>query len=147
MGGDSTWSVDSKVFSLDEERSANLKASELAPFYQILIGKVKPNMVEDYQMVLSKLKVAQEKAPDKPMFIRRSTRFGPSWEFYYATPFEKWSDRDNMPSPWENVAKIHGEATAQHLQNTLRSCYTEREIFIIAVRPDLSRRAPAPSTN
>ncbi len=81
MGGDAFWGFDSKVFSLDEERSWNLKAREQAPFYQLLIGKVKPDMVDQYQMVISQIKEAMEKAPEKQMGIRRSTSVGPSWEF------------------------------------------------------------------
>jgi hypothetical protein len=98
-------------------------------------------------MVLSKLKVAQEKSPEKPMSIRRSTQLGASWEFYSATPFEKWGDWDERSDFWEIVAKAHGEDEARHLQKTIRNCYIEREIFVVAVRPDLSRPAPAPSTN
>ncbi|MFQ5789892.1 MAG: hypothetical protein ACE5JI_05380 [Acidobacteriota bacterium] len=147
MGGDAIWSYDTKVFMLDEERSWNLKAAPPAPYYQILIGKVKPDMVEEYQRVISRVKEAQEKSPSKQMGIRRSTRFGPSWEFYSATPFQKWGDWDEGPGFWEVMAKAHGEDEARHLQRTLRNCYEERKIFVIAARPDLSRQAPSPTSN
>jgi hypothetical protein len=148
MGGDAYWGFTTKLFALDEELSWNLEAAPSANFYQILLGKVKPTMVDEYRMVISRIKEAQEKVYGSPMGIRRTSRFGPSWEFYMAVPFEKWGDWDKADyNVWENVAKIHGEETARTLQDTLQNCYEEREIFVVATRPDLSRQAPSPTSN
>ena len=100
-GGDSTWGSESRVYSLDEERSWNLDKNEPSPYYTIMRGKVKPDMVDEYQMVISKIKEAQENAPVKRAGIRRQARFGPSWEFYSATPFSKWADLDEGGNFWE----------------------------------------------
>jgi hypothetical protein len=148
MGGESYWSYSTKIFTLDEDLSWNLQAAPMASFYQILLGKVKPSMVDEYRMVISQIKEAQEKVPGTPMGIRRTSRLGPSWEFYMAVPFEKWGDWDEGANNiWENVAKIHGEEAARTLQKTLRNCYEERDMFVIGIRPDLSREAPSPTTD
>jgi hypothetical protein len=146
-GGEAIWSWQANVYTLDEERSWNLEAAAPAEYYQILLGNVKPSLVDEYLMVISELKEAQE-AASGPMGIRRESRFGPSWEFYMATPFEKWGDWDSEASNvWGNVAKHHGEAKAQALRETLRNCYESREIFVIRGRPDLSRDAPSTTSS
>ena len=149
VGGESTWGSESRVYSLDEERSWNLDKNPPAPapYYTIMRGKVKPDMVDEYQMVISKIKEAQENAPVKRAGIRRRARFGPSWEFYSATPLSKWADLDEQGNLWENVAKTHGETEARLLRQTLQSCYEEREFIVIATRPDLSRQAPSETSN
>ncbi len=147
-GGDAMWSYQANVYTLDEERSWNLEAGAPAKYYQILRGQVKPSMVDEYLMVISEIKEAQENASVKRMGIRRESRFGPSWEFYMATPFEKWGDWDEAASDvWGVVAKHHGEAKAQALRKTLRNCYESRELFVIAGRPDLSREAPSTTSS
>ena len=147
VGGEATWGNESRVYSLDEERSWNLDKNARSPYYTIMRGKVKPDMVDEYQMVISKIKEAQENAPVKRAGIRRQARFGPSWEFYSATPLSKWADLDEEGNLWENLAKTHGETEARLLRKTLRSCYEEREFIVIATRPDLSRQAPSETSN
>lgn len=147
VGGDATWGNETRVYSLDEERSWNLDKNAPAPYYTIMRGKVKPDMVDEYDMVISKIKEAQENAAVKRVGIRRRVRFGPSWEFYSASPFSKWADLDEQGSLWENVAKTHGDTEARLLRKTLQGCYTEREFIVIATRPDLSRQAPSDTSS
>ena len=148
MGGESYWSFSTKILELDEELSWNLKAHPTAKYYQMMIGKVKPSMVDEYRMVISKIKEGQEKASVKQMGIRRTSSIGPSWEFYMALPFDKWEERDGEENDiWGNVAKAHGETEARLLRETRLGCYESREFFIVATRPDLSRQAPSPTSN
>ena len=148
MSGDAMSGHESKIYTLDEERSWNLEAYTTARHYQILLGRVKPSMVDEYRMVISEIKEAQENTPGAAMGIRRESRYGPSWEFYMATPFDKWGDWDAETSNvWANVAKHHGEAKGQALRNTLRNCYESREVFVITGRPDLSRDAPTTASD
>ncbi len=147
VGGDSSWGSESKVYSLDEERSWNLDKNFQAPFYRIMRGKVKPDMVPEYLSVISKIKEARENAPVKQAGIRRSTRFGPSWEFYSATPMSKFGDLDDGGNLFENLAKTHGETEARLLVERLAKCYEARSFVFIAVRQDLSRQAPSETSN
>ena len=50
------------------------------------------------------------------------------------------------PDLWGNVAKHYGEDEARHIQSTLRSCYTERQLFVVRTLPELSRPAPSPTS-
>lgn len=146
-GGDSIWGTESTVYNLDRERSWNLGIYQPAPYYSVLRGKVKPGMVGEYLRVISRLKEAQEAAARKVPGIRRTSAYGPSWEFYMATPMQKWSDMDAPGGVWPNVASAFGETEARGLQETLRNCYEERTLVVIAVRPDLSRLAPTSTSN
>jgi len=150
MGGDAMWGFETRVFDLDADRSWNIDSPGVgrAPFLQMLIGKVKPDMVMEYQSVVSELKEAQIKAGATRPAIRRTSRFGPSFEFYYATPFQTWGDWDDSTSNfWANVAKAKGENEAVHLRSRLLSCYEEREIFVIQILPELNRTAPESTSN
>lgn len=147
-GGDSIWGTESKVYTLDEERSWNLDAyTAPAPYYMILRGMVKPDRVNDYLRVVSRLKEAQEQAATKVPGIRRSSAYGPSWEFYLAVPMTKWADLDTQTGPWQNAAKAFGESEARALQETLMSCYETRTMVVMAIRQDLSRTAPSATSN
>jgi hypothetical protein len=148
MGGDAYWGFSTKILELDEELSWNLKAYPTAKHYQMMLGQVKPDMADEYRMVISKIKEAQEKTAGASMGIRRTNSVGKSWEFYMARPFDEWSELDGAENNiWQNVAKAHGEAERWRLQKTLQGCYESREFFIIQTRPDLSRQAPAPTSN
>lgn len=155
MGGESMWGFESTVFDLDKERSWNMDAlgtagspAGAAAYYQILLGKVKPEKVDDYLSALSSIKRAQEASSGpKQAGIRRTSSMGDSWTFYAAFPFQKWSDLSTVNDLWQNVADSDGEASARQLQRTLRSCYEERRLFVVRAIPELSRTAPASSSN
>lgn len=147
-GGESTWGSQTTVYSLDRERSWNLSAlTGETPYYLILRGMVKPDMVDEYQRVISRLKEAQEKASTKVPGIRRSSSYGPSWEYYLAVPMKKLGDLDTGDGPWQNAAKAFGEEEARGLQATLRRCYEKRSMVIVAIRDDLSRSAPSATSD
>lgn len=148
MGGEASWGFSTKILELDEELSWNLKAYPTAKHYQMMLGQVKPDMADEYRMVISKIKQAQENTAGASMGIRRTNRVGKSWEFYMARPFNEWSELDGAENNiWQNVAKVHGETEARILQDTLQSCYESREFFIVMTRPDLSRQPPLPTSN
>jgi hypothetical protein len=147
-GGESIWGSQSTVYTLDKERSWNLSAYKgPTPYFMILRGMVKPDMVDEYQRVISRLKEAQEKAATKVAGIRRTSTYGPSWEFYLAVPMEKFADLDGQDGPWQNAAKAFGEEESRALQATLRKCYEKRTQIIVAIREDLSRTPPAATSN
>ena len=147
-GGDSLWDFETTVYTLDAERSLNVDRSTEAPFYQLLIGQVKPDMVQEYQSVVGTLMKAQKEAGNQQMWVRRTSTLGKSWQFYAATPFSKWGDRDAADADfWANVAKVVGNAEASRLQSRLQACYESREIYVIRAIPALSRAAPSSSSN
>lgn len=154
MGGESMWTFESTVFDLDEERSWNLSSlgtagtiAGAARYYQLLLGKVKPGMVDEYLSTIARIKVAQEASESKRPGIRRTSSMGDSWTFYAAFPFEKWEDLETVNDLWQNVADAHGEAEARQLQRTLRNCYKERKLFVVQSLPELSRFAPSSTSN
>lgn len=154
MGGESMWGFESTVFDLDEEHSWNMDAlgtagtpAGAAAYYQILLGKVKADKVDDYLSALSSIKQAQEASDSKQPGIRRTASLGDSWTFYGAFPFAKWSDLETANDLWQNVADAVGEANAHQIQRTLRSCYEERTLFVVRAIPELSRSAPASTSN
>ncbi len=103
-------------------------------------------MAQEYNSVVGTLMEAQKKAGTQQMWIRRSSRFGKSWQFYAAVPFDKWGEWDDSDF-WATVAKAVGEDQARHLQSRLQKCYEEREIFVVQSLPELSREAPSSTSN
>lgn len=147
-GGEAVWGTQTTIYDLDAERSWNLSAyTEPAPYYMILRGMVKPDMVDEYERVIARLKEAQEKASTKVPGIRRSSSYGPSWEYYLAIPMKSFADLDTQEGPWQNAAKAFGEAEARGLQATLRDCYEKRTMVIMAIRQDLSRTEPSTTSD
>ena len=105
-------------------------------------------MAQEYQSVVGALMQAQKKAGTQQEWIRRSSRFGKSWQFYAAVPFDKWGEWDDANADfWNNVAKAVGEDEARQLQGRLVACYEEREIFVIQRIPELSRQAPSSTSD
>ena len=147
-GGNASWGSETTLFTLDAERTLHADRSTEANYYQILLGQVKPEMVQEYNSVVGTLMEAQKKAGTQQQWIRRTSRLGKSWLFYAAVPFDKWGEWDNANTNfWANVAKAVGEDEARHLQGRLVACYEEREIFVIQRIPELSRAAPGSSSN
>jgi hypothetical protein len=79
--------------------------------------------------------------------IRRSSSYGPSWEFYLAISMKSFADLDAQDGPWQNAAKAFGEEEARGLQATQRDCYEKRTMVIMAIRQDLSRTAPSTTSD
>jgi len=71
---------------------------------------------------------------------------GPTNIYSSATPFNKWSERDELPNFMEMMGKAHSDAEARELLDTVRRAVKSSETFVLRVRPDLSRQRAAGST-
>lgn len=143
MEGSST-----RIWEVIDEGTANPQTgTEVAPFYEVTIRWVKPEMVSEYQGLLRRFKTAYENAEGNPSVTRWVLRFG-SYEnvtFRRTQPFDSWSERDG----WNPVDHINAQfgPDAPLLMERLSAAVWKSEHFVSAHRPDLSRTAPAATSN
>lgn len=139
---------ESSAYRLQADLSTKLRAFD--PSLHSLINyvrtEVEPEMASAYELYLAKLKAAQEQAPNAPTSIRRVSVHGTSSVYVSAQLYSKNSERDNWPNPGELLRKTYGEAEGHHLIETSARCIRNREIWVLAYRPDLSRPTAAKAT-
>lgn len=68
-------------------------------FAYVVRTEVEPQMVSTYEQYLSKLKAAQEQAPNAPTAIRRVSVQGTASTYVSTQFFNKHAERDEWPSP------------------------------------------------
>ena len=66
-------------------------------------------MGRSYQLFLSKVKAAQEQAPNARTVIRRVTAEGLAQTYLTAIGFSKFAERDTLPNVVELLEKAYGE--------------------------------------
>ncbi|MGH7547504.1 MAG: hypothetical protein ACREMM_04935 [Gemmatimonadales bacterium] len=113
-------------------------------FIQVFVTDVQPEMVPSWELFLTRLKSAQEKAPQAPTSIRRVAVLGASNRYVTALPFNKYADRDSWPSTPDVLRQAYGETEARSLDETRLRSTREARIMVLAYRPDLSRPATGP---
>ena len=140
-------SLDTMVLQTLPELSVNLEGAGENAFYWVRRDQVKPSMVQEYRIFISKVKEAEDQVGDGRTRARRVSTVGPVWTYSTAIGFDKWSERDlSGPTFMEMMNKTHGEAETAKLLETVRRCITSSDIFIVRMRPDLSRTKSAGST-
>ncbi len=140
-------SSETSIGRLLPDLSYNVDSLTLAPMYQIRVNHVKRDMQDEYRGVVAKLNEAWDKAGDGRHVIRRVSVLGPSTIYTSAIPMEKWADRDDQGNFWDMIEKAHGANETRRLRETLEASVAESELFVITVRPDLSRSSTADTSN
>ena len=140
-------SSETSISRLLPDLSYNVDSLTPAPMYQIRLSRVKRDMQDEYRGFIAKLNEARKKAGDRRHVIRRVSVLGRSTMYYSAVPMEKWSERDDREGVWEMIEKAHGANETRRLQETLQACIEESEVFVVTVRPDLSRSSTADTSN
>jgi hypothetical protein len=146
-GTSSIESSHSRVYQLLEEHGTKIgSAGTLASHYVVTETIVKRDMVSDYELMLSKIKAAEEAMEGSATAIRRVTALGDMSIYITSRPFEKFADVDAYASQGDAMRKMYGDEEARRIRETITRCQKSQRIFVINMRPELSRRA-ASTTN
>lgn len=140
-------SSETSVSRLLPDLSYNIDSLTPAPMFRVRLSHVKRDMQDEYQGFLAKLNEARKKAGDGRHVIRRVSVLGPSTIYTSAIPLQKWADRDDQGGVWDMIEKAHGANEARRLRETVEASVEASEVFVITVRPDLSRASTADTSN
>lgn len=129
-----------ETYGLLEDFSTHYDAAKYASkFYRIIRTEVKPSMDSTYRSLLSRGSTVEKGNSEAPMTIRRANVLGQSFRYMASTPFSDWSDLDSMENLGNLINESMGDVVADDFFETLRKCISKREMFVLMLRPDLSR--------
>jgi hypothetical protein len=129
-----------ETYGLLEDFSTHFDATKYASkYYRIIRTEVKPSMNSTYRSLLSRGSAVEKGSADAPMTIRRSNILGESFRYMASTPFSNWSDLDDMENLGNLINESMGDAVADNFFETLRKCISKRDMFVLMLRPDMSR--------
>ena len=78
--------------------------------------------------------------------IRRVTALGDMAIYITSRPFETFADVDDWANQGNAIRKMYGDEEARRMAETISRSQKSQRIFVITMRPELSRRAE-PTTN
>jgi antibiotic biosynthesis monooxygenase (ABM) superfamily enzyme len=131
----------SRIWERLDDGSSNPRAGDQpANFYDVRIRRVKPEMLLEYRALQRKWKAAHDAANNS--VTRWVLRYGdgPGATFRRTEPFDTWTELDGWGDR-QTIRKHYGDEEADLIRKTNRGAVWERERFVSAYRPDLSRRA------
>lgn len=129
--------------------SSNIGRAPSGPpaFSRVTVLRVQPAMAGAYEVLAAKFKAAYEASAEKPVVTRWVLRMGPfsGSTFRRTESFSKWAELD-APAGAQIVQKHYGAQEGAKLGDELRRMTINQQEFVSVRRPDLSRPAPAPSS-
>jgi hypothetical protein len=137
----------SEVFGYQADQSTNTTAYSEAPsaFLSMQRTELAPEFAGEYANYQRKVKIAQEKAGDRRVIIRRNNTYGTGFTALATTRLEKLSDRDaNNPNLGEAMRKAFGDAEATQLQPLANHAVRSRQTLLLNYRADLSHPKATP---
>ena len=138
-----------RIWQVIDDGTANPQAPGAgpAPFYEVTIRWVKPEMLAEYQGLLRRFKSAYEGDEVNASVTRWVLRFGSGENrtFRRTQPFDKWGDRDKWNA--REVISKHFGPDAPLLFDRLNAAVWKSEHFVSAYRPDLSRTATSSTSS
>jgi hypothetical protein len=136
-----------RVYRLLDEHSTKIEsAGTLASRYAVTETHVKRDMVRDYELMLSKIQAAETAMEGSATAIRRVSALGDVAIYVTSRPFDKFAEVDAWAGQGNAMRKMYGDEEARQMAKTISRCQKSQRIFVINMRPELSRRA-APTTN
>ncbi len=125
---------------LDDGTSNPRTGNQVANFYDVRIRRVKPELLLEYRALQRKWKAAHEAATNS--VTRWVLRYGDGGgaTFRRTEPFDTWAERDGRGGG-QIMREHYGEEEAELMRKTNLGAVWERERFVSAYRPDLSRMA------
>lgn len=136
----------SEVFAYQADQTTNPAAVVVPPaFLSLQRTELVPELANEYLSLQRKVKIAQEKAGDKRVIIRRTNAYGTGFSTLATTLLPKLSDRDGTPpNLGEAMRKAFGDAEAAQLQLTGNKAVRNRQTLLLAYRADLSHATATP---
>ncbi len=129
-----------ETYALLEDFTTNFDPNRYASnLYRVIRTQVKPEMNSTYRSLLARASSVEKADSDSPSTIRRATVLGEHFRYLASIPFNSFADLDTMQTFAETVEASMSELETQELYNSLRQCVDSREMFVLALRRDLSR--------
>ena len=139
-GRSSIASIETAVFRLLPDLSTKPKSFDPPPAYlQVLRTHVKPDMVHEWERMISRYKAASEQNAETPTATRRVAVQGEANVYVTSSPFNKAAERDGWPSFQDVLKKAYGDEEARAMDARRLACTERAEAYVLKFRPDLSR--------
>jgi hypothetical protein len=137
-----------EVMRVSPELSRNLAAAP-PPYAFAVLNRIElqPGTGQSYNMALTKIKAATEKAGNFPPQLVATIVHGATPTYIQVTPFTKWADRDATTNITEALDKMYGENERRAILETPGKLTKSRQSFVIMQRADLSWTRKSPTTN
>lgn len=130
-----------------KDLSYNADSGVVAPMIQIRVSRIHRDKQDQYRVFLQALNEAWKQAGDTRRVIRRVSALGEGSVYTSARMMNRWSDKDSDTDVFATVEKSHGATAARRLRTVLDEAVAETHVFVVAVRPDLSRMEIAATSN
>jgi hypothetical protein len=137
-----------EVLRVNLDLSRNLAAAPPPYTFAVLNRiEIEPGMGPTYNMAMSKIKAATEKAGNFPPQLVATVIHGVTPTYIQVTPFTKWADRDATTNITEALDKMYGENERRAIMETPGKLTKSRQSFVIMQRADLSWTRKSPTTD
>ena len=134
-------------YQVDQSTNPTLYSAVPAAFLHFQRSELVPELAGEYASYQRKAKIAQEKAGDRRVIIRRTNTYGTGFTALAITRLEKLSDRDaTNPNLADAMRKAFGDAEAAQLQPLANRAVRSRETLLLTYRADLSHPKATPLT-
>ena len=108
-------------------------------YLQVITLTVKPGAVADYEEYRKKFNAAQAKtAGAAPSVTYAVTYGGPGFTYMTAVPFEKFADREGLPSNADVLTKAYGQAEANRILKSFREAIVQQRTEVFTYQPNSS---------
>ncbi len=101
--------------------------------------ELNPDMAPAYNLILAKIRKAEEAAPNAPTVIRRTMTYGPAYVTIAVRYFNKFAELGAGPNQADVVRKAYGDAEERQINETSRRATAKRDTWVLAYRADLSK--------
>jgi hypothetical protein len=136
-----------EVMRISPDLSRNLAAAP-PPYTFAVMNRIElePGTGPSYNMALTKIKAATEKAGNFPPQLVATIVHGPTPTYIQVTPFTKWADRDATTNINDALDKMYGENERRAILEIPGKLTKSRQSFVIMQRADLSWTRKSPTT-
>lgn len=134
-------SAETDVYSTLTDLSTNPRTYDPpTAFVSVTRTELNPDMAPTYNLMLGKIKKAEEGTPNAPTVIRRTMIEGPAYVTIASRYFNKFAERSvAVPSQADVLRKAYGDEEARQMNETTRRATARRETWVLAYRADLSK--------
>lgn len=132
-------------YQADQSTNANMYSETPSAFLNMQRTELAPEFAGEYANYQRKVKIAQEKAGDRRVIVRRNNTYGTGFTALAITRLAKLSDRDaTNPNVAEAMRKAFGDAEAAQLQPLANHAVRSRQTLLLTYRADLSHPKATP---
>jgi hypothetical protein len=133
-------SSETDVYSALTDLSTNPRTYDPpTAFVSITRTELKPDMAPAYNLILARIRKAEEANPNAPTVIRRTMIEGQANVTIASRYFNKFAERSTVPNQGDVLRKAYGDEEARQINETSRGATARRDTWVLAYRADLSK--------